>query len=264
MASPFPGMDPYLEAPSGWPGIHHRLISVLSDMLTERVSPHFFVAIEERVYIITPDEQVRQTIAPDIFLVRSPARGESRSTDRAITIPTLIEPLLDPDVHDRFIEIRDVASRELIATIEILSPYNKATATQGREAFVRKRRAVLASTSHWIEIDLLRQGERPSEVAGQSDYYALLKRGMPGPFEAWYADLRDRLPTIAVPLRDPFPDVPLDLQAAIETVYDRGAYQFILDYASAPPAPALPPADLQWVADRIAEWRSTSTNETPD
>jgi len=156
--------------------------------------------------------------------------------------------------------VRDAASRELITTIEVLSPYNKAAGSQGREAFLRKRRAVLASTSHWIEIDLLRQGERPPEVAGQSDYYVLLKRGRPGPFEVWYADLRDRLPIIAVPLRDPFPDVPIDLQAAIETVYDRGAYQFVLDYASPPPAPPLAPADLQWTADRIARWRSSRSH----
>jgi hypothetical protein len=25
MAGPFPGMDPYLEAPLVWPGVHHRL-----------------------------------------------------------------------------------------------------------------------------------------------------------------------------------------------------------------------------------------------
>jgi hypothetical protein len=27
MPSPFPGMDPYLEAPELWPDVHHRLIS---------------------------------------------------------------------------------------------------------------------------------------------------------------------------------------------------------------------------------------------
>jgi len=27
MPSPFPGMDPYLEEPSGWPSVHHWLIA---------------------------------------------------------------------------------------------------------------------------------------------------------------------------------------------------------------------------------------------
>jgi len=40
-------MDPYLEEPSGWPGVHHRLISVLSDALTEQVAPRYTVNIED-------------------------------------------------------------------------------------------------------------------------------------------------------------------------------------------------------------------------
>ena len=27
MPSPFPGMDPYLEDPHGWPDVHHEVIS---------------------------------------------------------------------------------------------------------------------------------------------------------------------------------------------------------------------------------------------
>lgn len=72
----------------------------------------------------------------------------------------------------------------------------------------------MASGVHWIEVDVLRAGERPPEVVGRSDYYVLLKRGgQAGRFEVWFFDLRDRMPTIAVPLRPPFEDVPLDLQA---------------------------------------------------
>ena len=48
MDSPFPGIDPYLEESSGWPGVHHRLISVLSDVLSEQVAPRYTVSIEER------------------------------------------------------------------------------------------------------------------------------------------------------------------------------------------------------------------------
>lgn len=29
MSSPFPGMNPYLEHPDFWPGVHHLLISEL-------------------------------------------------------------------------------------------------------------------------------------------------------------------------------------------------------------------------------------------
>ena len=38
MPSPFPGMDPYLEAPWRWPDLHHRLITQISDVLTAQLS----------------------------------------------------------------------------------------------------------------------------------------------------------------------------------------------------------------------------------
>ncbi|MBI4789257.1 MAG: DUF4058 family protein [Chloroflexi bacterium] len=134
---------------------------------------------------------------------------------------------------------------------------NKTSGSPGREAFERKRKAVTTSKTHWIEIDLLRAGERPPELAGKSDYNALLKRGgAPGPLEVWYFDLRDRMPTIAVPLRPPFDDVPLDLQGAFDTVYARGHYAESVDYSGAPPLPRLRPADAVWAEQRIREWMS--------
>ena len=50
--------------------------------------------------------------------------------------------------------------------------------------------------------------------------------------EAYGWTLRDRLPVIPVPLADGDPDVPLDLQAAFTTTYDRAGYDYALDYHS--------------------------------
>lgn len=252
--SPFPGMDPFLEEPTRWGGVHSRIINSISDYLADRVSPNFFVEIEERVYIITPDDPGRRPIVPDVYVVTG-QEGEQSVTSGAITTPTLVEPLYDVEIRDRYIEIRDISNREVVTTIEVLSPYNKATGTQGREAFLGKRETVMASNVHWIEIDLLRAGERPPEIAGKSDYYALLKRGgTPGPFEVWYFNLRDRMPTIAVPLRSPFEDVPLDLQFIFDTVYARGHYADSTDYSGNPPLPPLGPADVAWLEKRVQEW----------
>ncbi len=80
------------------------------------------------------------------------------------------------------------------------------------------------------------------ETQHKSDYYALLKRGgQPGPYEVWYCNLRDRLPIIAVPLRAPFADMPLDLQAALDGGYAEARYDDQLRYAGAPAAPAALP-----------------------
>ena len=145
MHSPFPGMDPFLEAPSGWTGVHSRLINVISDDLGDRLAPQFIVTIEERVYIATPDDLMAvPAVVPDVF-VNSAGRQELPTVGgAAITPPVLVEPLVEEEVHDRYLEIRDTRSRAVITTIEVLSPYNKAAGTRGREAFLRKRQAVLA------------------------------------------------------------------------------------------------------------------------
>ncbi|OGO42509.1 MAG: hypothetical protein A2Z04_01650 [Chloroflexi bacterium RBG_16_57_9] len=256
MPSPFPGMDPFLEAPTRWGGVHSRLINSISDDLAEAISPNFYVDIEERVYIITPDDPEGRPIVPDVFVVTGHDSMQTATTVAGvITTPTLMEPLYDVEIHDRYIEIRDTINREVITTIELLSPYNKSSGTPGREAFLRKRKKVMASKTHWIEIDLLRAGERPRELFNQSDYYVLLKRGgKPGPYEVWYFDVRDRMPTIAVPLRSPFEDVPLNLQAVFENTYARGHYAESTDYSDNPPLPRLRPADAAWVQERVREW----------
>ena len=259
MRSPFPGMDPYLEAPAGWAGVHSRLINAISEDLADRIMPAFLVTIEERVYLLEPEDGGRHPLVPDVLVVRGPEAGRTTAA-AVITPPTLIEQLVDPEVQESFIEIRDRLSREVVATIEILSQRNKAPGTSGQEAFLRKRAAVLQSGSHWIEIDLLRGGERPPDVRGRSDYYALLKRGGAAhPFEVWFCDLRDSLPTIAVPLRPQWPDVPLDLQDILTTVYRRGHYAELLPYNGPMPSPALNPADARWVAAQIAGSLSAST-----
>lgn len=101
-----------------------------------------------------------------------------------------------------------------------------------------------------MELDFLWAGERPAVVRGQSEYYAVLKRAGVQPFEVRFISLRDVLPTIAVPLHPPFADVPLDLQAAFETVYACEYYAASLDYTAPIPQP-LRPADATWVANLL-------------
>ncbi len=256
MPSPFPGMDPFLEEPTRWGGVHSTLINSIRDQLADAVSPHFIVDIEERVYITTLEtDPEKRPIVPDVYVITGPPAQQPLAAAGSVMAPTLIEPLYDVEVRDRYLEIRDARGHEVVTTLEVLSPYNKASGTLGREALLRKRKLVMASKAHWIEIDLLRAGERPAELAGKSDYYALLKRGaMPPPFEVWFRDLRDKLPTIAVPLRPPFADVPLNLQMAFDDVYRRAHYADSVDYSATPPLPRLRPADVVWLSERVREW----------
>lgn len=254
--SPFPGMDPFLERPAKWSSVHTRLINAISDQLAEILAPNFYVEIEERVTLTSAaTPHGRQQIEPDVYLVRAPVFTTAQKPAGQITPPTLVEAIYTEEIRQRYLEIRDTFQREVVATIELLSPFNKAAGERGRIDFIKKRKSVMASDVHWIEIDLLRAGTRPAEVADKSDYYALLKRGGTlGLFEVWYVDLRDRLPTIAVPLRPPFEDAPLDLQAAFNDMYRRAHYGESIDYTHDLPQPTLDPPDQQWVQQRIADW----------
>ena len=128
----------------------------------------------------------------------------------------------------------------MVTILEVLSPINKAPAnSRARSDFLRKRAEVIASRTHWVEIDLLRAGERPPEVRGAGDFYVLVKRSGSAVADVWPIGLRDRLPTIGVPLRDDADDVPLDLQAMLDQVWTDGRYADLVDYAGPPPPPAL-------------------------
>lgn len=259
--SPFPGMDPYLEEPTRWPGVHTRLITLIADTLAPQLAPAFTVAIEERVYIATPDDLITYpTVRPDVHLVRGHGHALPGATGGVITPPLVIEPLEAEEVRERYLEIRDTRTQAVVTTIEIVSPANKARGTEGRAQFLRKRRRIMASQTHWSEIDLLREGDRPPEARGLAPYYALLRRGETGaPYELWVATLREQLPVIAVPTRTPVPDLPLDLQALVETVYTRGVYAETIDYNEALPPPPLPPEDVNWAQEKIAEWQQRRT-----
>jgi len=262
LLSPFVGMDPYLEEPALWGSVHTRLMNSISDLLADQVAPDFYVDIQQHVTVLDPDDQVTRRIVPDIYVAeRTPVAAEKVDSP-SITAPTFITSLEPIDIVERHIEVRDRRSREVITVIEVLSPWNKAAGPKRRDAFQEKRAKVMASLTHWIEIDFLRAGKRPAEVADKSDYYALLKRGNAPKmdaawgYEVWYINLRDQLPTIAVPLRPPHDDVPLDLQAVLTDLYRRARYAESIDYAEPVPPPRLQPADEAWVGSQIAQWQA--------
>ncbi|MBI4788179.1 MAG: DUF4058 family protein [Chloroflexi bacterium] len=45
MASPFPGMDPYLEGSDYWPGFHHALAEEIRGRLNARIGPKYYAEV---------------------------------------------------------------------------------------------------------------------------------------------------------------------------------------------------------------------------
>ena len=72
MATPFPGMDPYLEHSDVWPDVHNSLIIALRDYLAPRVRPRYYVSIEQRAYKQEPGG-LSFFGRPDVAVVAEPA-----------------------------------------------------------------------------------------------------------------------------------------------------------------------------------------------
>jgi hypothetical protein len=152
------------------------------------------------------------------------------------------------------IEIYATGVMELVTAIEILSPVNKRPGHEAHRDYLRKRRELLRSSVHLVEIDLLRGGERPPLVAAVpiAPYYVLVSRWERRPtVEVWPIQLWDTLPVIPAPLLDPDPDAPLSLGAALEAIYQRGGYGTLIDYRRPPPLPELTPSEQVWLDERL-------------
>ena len=159
-------------------------------------------------------------------------------------------------VHDverlAFVEIRDRRSRELVTVIEVLSPSNKQSGSP-RDQYLAKRQELLDSKASLVEIDLLRGG-KPMPLDDLPDrayvYSVLVSRVEDRPKAGfWSIGLHDRLPIIPVPLRAPANDARLDLQEALNHVYDVSGYE---DYIySGVPDPPLDGKDQDWAENLI-------------
>lgn len=259
MPSPFPGMDPYLENASLWPDVHHELISEIRASLNPQVRPRYSVAVETRVYISDDDDAGRRVMVPDVRITTAPKRKNgSRRPARAaagiIAAPETIR-LLNEEIEEAYIEIRDPALGTLVTIIEVLSPTNKVAGSAGRTSFLAKRRDVMNSAINWVEIDLLRGGKPASlntELA-RCDYRVIVSR--PGHREDvgyWQLNVRDKLPVVGIPLRGKDADVPLDLGAVLGSAYDRAGWDLRIDYTKAPDPP-LSPDDAKWANKWLRE-----------
>jgi hypothetical protein len=258
MPSPFPGMDPYLEARDVWPDVHLRLIAEIARNLSPQVAPAYYVAVEQYTYVV-PLEGGERLIRPDVALVAPPSPREAAAggvaTAVAITPQTVLLPSFET-VHEGYLEIRAVRTHDVITVIESLSPTNKIS-TDGRREYETKRRQVLSTVTSLVEIDLLRTGEPMAmEPTPTADYRVLVRRGWERPYARLYAfGLRNLLPEVPIPLRQDEPEAIVPLGKLLAEVYSGARYELRLDYQSSPPEPPLSPEDAAWVAELLREKR---------
>jgi hypothetical protein len=262
MPSPFPGMDPYLENPALWPDVHQKLISEMQTALTPALRPRYVARAELRVYVLGEDDPGRDAwLVPDVRIERTAKRKGSKTPKRAealgIAEPLTIPFLVEEEIEEAFLEIRHVESKTTVAVIELLSPSNKVRSSAGRDSFLAKRRQILASKVHWVEIDLLRAGMPSLDrlAVASSDYRIVVSRGEDyRRARFWPVSVRQKLPVIGIPLRGKDPDVPLDLGAVLSASYDHAGYDLSIDYRR-DPIPPLSREDAAWAAKLLREYQ---------
>ena len=255
MPNPFPGMDPYLEGPL-WTTVHNNLIEEIAWQLAPKISPKYLTLTNQRVMVATPDALELSPPGirvPDVGVYDT--GGEPGSATAMATAPLVMDALLPESMTQTFVEIRDVAERKLVTAIEVLSLSNKRG--EGLEEYRQKRREMLASESHFLEIDLLRAGER-YPVAGvlpSTPYFVFLSRAnRRARVEIWPISLDQPLPEVPVPLLPGDPDVQLDLQEALQTIYDHYRYDQSLNHSGTPPL-SLSPELAAWAQERLQSVR---------
>ena len=267
MPSPFPGMDPYLESSLLFGTLHDSLIFTLMAQLQANLPAPYFASITERIWVdisdrhVKPDINILQPTPPD-----SDAGGVALLTS-AVTLlaESATKPVLVEATEEHIEQLVEIMTLEgeterLITTIEILSPDNKRGGGEGRRKYLAKQDEVLAAGISLVEIDLLRSGSHTTAVpaswvreqAGNFHYHACVTRGgRRNCQEVYPIRLRERLPTLSIPLLPGVRDVALDLQAAFDRSYDSGPYRRRVRYRTTMPQPPLLPEDAAWVAERL-------------
>lgn len=257
MPSPFPGMDPYLEHPELWSGVHLFLISSLAQSLSPQLRPKYSVSVEVRMYE-TIDEQSLLVGLPDVSVlskkgqVNTPTSTTSQvAVATPPTTPTIVTLPMPITLRQGYLEIKEVTSKEVVTAIEILSPVNK-RAGKGRDAYLEKRQDILGSLTNFVEIDLLRKHE-PMPILNpriSSHYRILVSRGKQRPRADLYAfNLQNQMNSFPLPLRPGDTEPIIDLRALLTNIYDVGSYDLKIDYTTEP-VPLLSENDAVW-ADTI-------------
>ncbi|WP_414585020.1 DUF4058 family protein [Scytonema sp. PCC 10023] len=249
MNSPFPGMNPYLENPVFWSEVHHRLITAIADTLEENIPPQYRVAIEQRTYLSDDSDSLLVGI-PNVTVFSqqtSPQQDSSTAIQTSTSEGITVMIPLPEHITVKYLEIREVSTGFVVTSIEVLSPKNKRPG-EGRKAYELKRKKVLVSLTHLVEIDLLRSG-KPMPILGEfpvTDYQIIVSKSETRPQAKLYGfSIREPIPVFPLPLQTEDTEPILDLQSLLHGIYNRARYYLAIDY-NQEPVPPLKPEDAVW------------------
>jgi hypothetical protein len=278
MPSPFPGMDPYLEAHYHWPDLHEALAGEIRVLLNATLPTPYYAKTEMRPEVgIVESDEPRRRIVPDFAVARDPFSNGSGGGvavlegARKTTSPSRKMSAASETIRHPYIEIRDAEQGHVLITlIEIASPSNKKHGAD-RQAYLQKQQQVFDSNASLIELDLLRTGDRLLAnpflqqyvyfLSPAPDYLVVVNRawergGAGLTYEIFPIPLYEMLPCIPVPLRQGQEETPLDLQYAFQRAYDGGPYRRGAVNYSQPPEPPLTGEWAVWAEEKVRAWRA--------
>lgn len=252
MASPFPGMDPYLEAAGIWEDLHTTLIVAIRAEINPRLPEGYVAATDRHVWIETGKPRKRQKREPDVYVVKDRKSPGPKTPEGATAL--LAPRSISLPVRERkgkpYLKILDSGDRRVVTVLELLSPTNKKPG-EHYEEYLAKREEYFASGVNLVEVNLLRAGKNPplGEMEGEVlQYYILVCRARDLPRAAiWPFTVRDPLPDFSIPLR-PGEEIPFNLKPCLERAYQEARYDREINYAR-PPEPPFPGENAGWVRE---------------
>ncbi len=218
MASPFPGMDPYLESPDWFPNLHDGIIMFLVGALMRRL-PEPYYARSRQLIEHDPLEEP--------FVEMHRRDGSDDRLVASIEVVSLANKTVGNPGREKYLEKQAgvLAGQAHLIEIDLLWGGTHATAVP-RDLAIAK--------------------------AGPFDYHVCVHRfDRPNAFFVYPIRLEQRLPGVLIPLLPGDPDVPLSIQSVFDLAYEEGPYFRVVRYGEAPIIPPLRAEQFEWVKAKL-------------
>jgi hypothetical protein len=248
-------MNPFFQ--NRWLDAHTALVGYVRDALNGELPEDLTAQAEEGIRVAGESGAMRADVAVvESWKAGFPPLWRPEAADAGVALE-VTEPYLIEDEHPRrWIEIRSL-SGSLVTMIEIVSPWNK---REGYAAYVAKRGLCIDGGVNVVEIDLTRGGapltlipeawrEEWIGLGRRMDHEVAVWRACANRIEAYPISLRERLPTLRIPLRVTDPDVPLALQPVVDRCHVNGRYWQLTDLGKL--RPPLAEEDRRWAEERL-------------
>src|SRR5690242_3947370 len=108
--SPFPGMDPYLEAPGIWADVHSRLMNYIAEQLAPQLAPKYIAELDTQIVIdrIDDTDADEPVIATPDVAVTKPGGVTSGVLIAEAVAPAPLQLRIPLTVERRLLNIRIV------------------------------------------------------------------------------------------------------------------------------------------------------------